>query len=464
MKQIKQIIQAKIHDGDDFIPVEAQYLSKYSVYVRFLNGKSFPNGFIFKKFEVKFNGNSIKLGPCKLLRDSNKITRQGRLVFVKDIYDLDNLFLNKTIIKLQSSFINLPLILGHKDKIKKEFKEYTANLTYDLNVYKNLFDQIDDDIASEKEEVKNILQISIIKSEGRKFMEFLDEKLHDLEKLIAGYSNDEHGRHGFYFRKQLWNMIICSPIMTRTNLKPRGYAGDFKMMKMIYDNAYEGDSVFGQIMHKHPMEHPAAQAVRTRRKLIASSFQTIEKSENWEGKNDLSILSVACGPAYELQDIVSGPEIRRKYHFTLLDQDKSALKAARIMVKKLEKDLSINLNVKYLNESVRTMLTTKKIAEKWGRFHFIYSMGLFDYLTPPAARVVIKKLFQLLVPGGEMIIGNFHVSNPSKHYMEYWLDWVLYYRTEQEFLALLESEKSAKCSVFFENTGSQMFLHVKKEI
>jgi extracellular factor (EF) 3-hydroxypalmitic acid methyl ester biosynthesis protein len=110
------------------------------------------------------------------------------------------------------------------------------------------------------------------------------------------------------------------------------------------------------------------------------------------------------------------------------------------------------------------MLTTQEIAEKWGKFHFIYSMGLFDYLTPPAARVVIQKLFQLLAPGGEMIVGNFHVSNPSKNYMEYWLDWVLYYRTEEEFLALLESEPSAKCSVFFENTGSQMFLHVKKEL
>lgn len=464
MTQISQKFQAKIMDGDDYIPVEAQYLSKFSVYIRFLNGKSFPNGFIFKRFEVKLNGSSIKLGPCKLLKDKGKISKQGRLVFVKNIYNLDNLFFNKDVIKLQSSFINLPLLLGHKDKIKKEFKTYTANLTYDLNVYKNLFDQIDDDIKSEKDEVKIILQESIIKSEGRKFMAFLDEKLQDLEKLVAGYSSDEHERHGFYFRKQLWNMIICSPIMTRTNLKPQGYAGDFEMMKMIYDNAYEGDSIFGRIMHKHPMEHPAAQAVRTRRKLIASSFQKIEKSQKWNGKKDFSILSVACGPAYELQDIITGPKLPAKYHFTLLDQDKSALKAARLMVNKLERDLSIKLNVNYLNESVRTMLTTKQISEKWGKFHFIYSMGLFDYLTPPAARVVIKKLFQLLEPGGEMIIGNFHVSNPSKPYMEYWLDWVLYYRTEEEFLTLLNSEKTAKCSVFFENTGSQMFLHVKKEI
>ena len=90
-------------------------------------------------------------------------------------------------------------------------------------------------------------------------------------------------------------------------------------------------------------------------------------------------------------------------------------------------------------------------------------MGLFDFLTPPAARVVLSKLFQLLTPGGEMIIGNFHVSNPSIIYMEYWLDWVLYCRTEEEFKRLLSSEPTAQSSVFFENTGSQMFLHVKKQ-
>jgi hypothetical protein len=61
-----------------------------------------------------------------------------------------------------------------------------------------------------------------------------------------------------------------------------------------------------------------------------------------------------------------------------------------------------------------------------------------------------------------MVIGNFHISNPSKIYMEYWLDWVLYYRTEDEFGDLLRGAKSAKVSVFFENTGSQMFLHVRK--
>jgi extracellular factor (EF) 3-hydroxypalmitic acid methyl ester biosynthesis protein len=109
------------------------------------------------------------------------------------------------------------------------------------------------------------------------------------------------------------------------------------------------------------------------------------------------------------------------------------------------------------------MLKTSQLKMKWGQFDFIYSMGLFDYLTPPVAKAVLNKLYQLLKPGGEMVIGNFHASNPSKYYMEYWLDWVLYYRDREEFRILMGDTPGAEVMVYFEDTKSQMFLQVYKK-
>ena len=77
-------------------------------------------------------------------------------------------------------------------------------------------------------------------------------------------------------------------------------------------------------------------------------------------------------------------------------------------------------------------------------------------------KLLLEKLYQILKIGGEMAVGNFHISNPSRFYMEYWLDWVLYYRTEHEFMDLLKHVHSAGTKVLFEDTGSQMFLQVKK--
>ena len=116
----------------------------------------------------------------------------------------------------------------------------------------------------------------------------------------------------------------------------------------------------------------------------------------------------------------------------------------------------------YLNESVRTLLAMPQIDAEWGQFDFVYSMGLFDYLTPPAASLAIGKLYQLLKPGGEMVIGNFHVSNPSRIYMEYWLDWVLYHRTEEDFTGMLKGVSDAEIKLFFEDSKVQMFLHVAR--
>jgi extracellular factor (EF) 3-hydroxypalmitic acid methyl ester biosynthesis protein len=454
------IFEAHLLQGQEKISVEAKYASQFSLSIRFLNGDKTDQETFYRKLIFQKNGNQVEIGPCRFIPEISNSGCGGRVVFYQDVYDLNSLFFDDKLEKLQAEFFNLPLIIAHKDKIKQPFKEYTANLTYDLNVYKNLFDTLDARYADEPEEIKEHVQQAIIETEGRKFMNFLDDKLEDFENIIINFSKKNHERHGYYLRKQLWNFLLCSPFMARTNIKPRGYSGDSAMMKMIYDNQYEGSSTFGKLMHKHPNEHPAAQAVRNRRNLIAKMLSKL-KSRDLKSNKKIKVLSVACGPAFELQDVLTSPEDCTKFHFTLLDQDENALSEAKSQIAQIEKKLGVNVEADYLNESVRTMLKTPKLNKMWGKFDYVYSMGLFDYLTPPVAKAVIGKLFQILNGGGEMAIGNFHISNPSRYYMEYWLDWVLYYRTEHDFMDLLTNVSAAEATILFEDTGSQMFLHVK---
>jgi extracellular factor (EF) 3-hydroxypalmitic acid methyl ester biosynthesis protein len=455
-------LKASLALGEKEIPVDARYASKYSLLIRFNNGNSFTDGTEFSELTVKVNGSREKLGRCRLISEPNIDGYAGRVTFVNDVYDLQSLIFDHKVVRLQSAFFNIPLILGHKQDIRALFKYYTADLTYDLNVYKSFFDKLDSEHADEPPEIKEAVQQAIINTEGRGFMYFLDQRLAELERLVSGFSREEHERHGFYFRKQLWPLIVCAPFMARTNLKPRGYAGDSEMMSMIYSNDYWGDSTFAKLMHKHPVEHPAAQAVRNRRAFIARKLPQLSRRSRLARGEKLKALSVACGPAREIEDVLVSEGDFDRYHFTLLDQDRHALFEAAKSVDRIEKKSGLKLKVDYLNESVRTMLTTPKLKSRWGQFHFIYSMGLFDYLTPPVAKAVLNKLYQLLKPGGEMVIGNFHVSNPSRTYMEYWLDWVLYYRNEQDFIDLLQGAGSADTQVLFDDTRVQMFLHIKK--
>lgn len=455
-------IKADLALGGKKIPIEATYTSKYSLMVRFSNGNGFKDGTEFSKLIVHINGSHAELGRCRLISEPNIDGYTGRLTFVEDVYDLESLLYEHQIVKLQSAFLNLSLILSHKQKIKRPFRDYTADLNYDLNVYRNLFDRLDSEHVGEPQDVRDSVQKAVIDTEGSKFMGFLDTKIIELNALTADFTREEHERHGFYFRKQLWPVILCSPFMARTNLKPRGYAGDSEMMTMIYSNGYWGDSTFAKLMHKHPVNQPGAQAVRNRRALIAKMLPRYKEVCPLKPKERLRALSVACGPAWELKDVVLSAEHSEVYHFTLLDQDRDALLEAAKSVDRIEKRLGSKLSADYLNESVRTLLNTPKLKNKWGQFHFIYSMGLFDYLTPPVAKAVLGKLYQILKPGGEMVIGNFHASNSSRTYMEYWLDWVLYYRTEQQFMELIREAEPGEKEVLFDDTGVQMFLHVKK--
>lgn len=446
------------------IQAEALPASTYSLFVRFGNGDLFADGSRFEQLIISVNGEQLELGPFKLLTEANIEGHSGRLVPLEGFYDLERLVETGRMVDLQSEAAKLPLILARKEEIRPEFKSYVANLTYDLNVYKAMFDNLDADYAHEPGPVREVIRKGIIETSGRRFFEFLDKKMTQLEVLVAGMGPEEYQRHGFYLRKQLWTTVPLSPLLERTNLKPRGYSGDSVMMTMLYDNEYEGETTFGQLLHKHHIIQPGAQAVRARRGLVTGLLDEYREGWGLEPGQRLKVLSVASGPAAECEDIFRSEEDCGKYDYTFLDQDREALFEAAENVAALEKRLGTKIKARFLNESVRTLIRNRHLKERWGEFDFIYSMGLFDYLTPPVARAVLSQLYRLLKPGRTMVIGNFHVSNPSRVYMDYWLDWVLYYRTEEEFRSLVRPELEAETELSFEETGSQMFMRVTKPL
>ena len=449
-----------VHGSQKF-PIQAQCASKFSLFFRYTQDQ--PAGELDQSVSllIQNNGDSVQLGPCRVLSGPNLNGDDGRLVFTDDVYDIRSLLNHRRVINLKSAFDDLPFILNRKNNIKSVFKDFTADLAYDLSVYKKLFDDLDFQYSEEPQDVKSLIQKAVIESEGQQFMQFFHKSVEALNGLVADFNPEEHQLHGFYFRKQLRKFILCCALMTRTNLKPRGYAGDSAMMKMIYSNTYQGDSTFCKLMQKYTVGVPAAQSVRNRRELIVRHLRRFREKQRRGTPNEIKVLSVACGPACELDDILKTPADFEKFHFTLLDQDKKALDEAATVISNIEQRSGASVKVDYSNISVRLMLGKKPFKSNTRKFHFIYSMGLFDYLSTPIAAAVLNKLHQLLLPEGELIVGNFHISNPSKHFMEYWGDWHLIHRDEQDMRNLLPHLSDSKLSVIFEETGSQMFLDIQ---
>ena len=453
--------KAVLEKGDQRIPVSARFASKYSIWIKILQEFDFSCEDDFALILNK-NGKPFKISPCKLIPSLSIDNDTFRLVFRRDVYDIHHLFFNDRLVKLQTAFTDLPQILSRKDLVKKPFKEFVADLRYDLHAYKNLFDELDSQLKAEPEDIQAILQKALIETEGQKFRRFFHSKVKELDCIVANFSREQHQLHGSYFRNQLMSFILCCPLMARTNVKPRGYAGDSKMMQMIYLNEYQGQSTFSKLMHKYTVCTPAAQSVRNRQSVILENINKIGDRLKLPTHEKIQILSVACGPAWELKKILRTKSDFKKFHFTLLDQDPIAINEARQIIDNIERNSGETVQVDYIKASARTMIANKAFKNDLGKFHLIYSMGLFDYLSEPVAMRVMDRLYNLLLPQGQLIVGNFHVLNSSRNFMEYWGDWYLIHRTQNELLNLLNEKNSAKITIVFEESKNQMFLKAYK--
>lgn len=428
-----------------------------------------PAGSPFKNAALDLNGRWIELGSCRLEEDDNLPRRRredpapdvalGRLVFKERIYDFSGLLGRRVISDLQQRVNHLPMAWNRRHAISNEFRSFVADLLFDLQVYRSVFEDLDARLATESQQTRSELQAVAREQEYPRFRTWFDERVAELERITSSLSRAQKEQHGFYFRKQMRDFILSSELLARTNTKPRGYAGDSEVMRLIYDNQFRGPTVFSQFMHKYPLELAAAQAVRNRRRLVGEWIR--EKMTRRSVASPLRVLSVACGPAEELQEILLTTDDVARVQFTLLDQDPEALAQAHALIARLGEKLSAKPQARTVCTSVRTMQQGGGSPDE-PPYDFVYSMGLFDYRTDTTATAVLSWLYGRLFPGGELVVGNFHVRNPSRTFMDYWADWTLWYRNESELLRLTDSLPGAKSRIDFEESGCQIFLHVTK--
>jgi extracellular factor (EF) 3-hydroxypalmitic acid methyl ester biosynthesis protein len=433
---------------------------KLSLDIAFPDGSAPVDGVVFDEVLLRVGTrlDVVQLGRCRYEASPE---HGGRIVPIHTPINCRELLGHGRLVDFDHAFTQIPLLLARKRDIAPEFQQYTADLVYDMRIYRSLLDDVDAALVYESQETREEMERWTIKEQGRGFMRLLDERLDALEKLVRSFTRQEHERHGFYFRRHVWDAIMIAPFFLRTNLKPRGYSGDSVTMQYAYENAYRGDTLFGKLLHKHPLESAAAQAVRNRRRLVVEAI-TRERREAAPGER-LRLLSVACGPACEVGDLLRTAEDFDAYEIVLLDQDEEALGDAVHHIAKAERRAGRTAPLHYVRESVRTLLRNDQLSDSLGHYDIVYSMGLFDYLTEPVARAVLRKLYALLAPGGQALVGNFHPRNPTRWYMEYWMDWSLLYRTEEELSALARDLPGASTTIMSDETGSHMFLSVRRE-
>ena len=208
--------------------------------------------------------------------------------------------------------------------------------------------------------------------------------------------------------------------------KPYGYAGDFEIIDMIYQN----DPVsigFDRLYDNYFQMSTICVAVRNRKedfkRLIAEAIRDAKSQKYY-------LLDLASGPCRDLHEVYAGHEFQgTEGEVHCYDADQHAIDYA----KKLN---SRYPQLHYFRENAVRMALIKDIEAKIPqKYDLIYSTGLFDYLDYRVAVRLVSNLKKLLKKGGTLAISDVRdkFSNPSIYFMEWVADWELIYRDDDNF-------------------------------
>lgn len=224
-----------------------------------------------------------------------------------------------------------------------------------------------------------------------------------------------------------------SDIVMHAFTKPRGYAGDYGLLEIIYDNR-PLSSGFGYCIDRRFQADDYARAVRSRmRKMkeILSGFINEARSESF------TVLNIACGSCREIREMFEERLVTRagSISFTLVDQDQEALEFAR----KTLAGSPPNLAYDYQCNSIYDYLREPARFDGLGGRDLVYTIGLADYLPDDALKRLVSFLYGLLRPGGTLVLAHKDSRNFSPLAADWWCDWTFHLRDEAETMALVEN-------------------------
>jgi extracellular factor (EF) 3-hydroxypalmitic acid methyl ester biosynthesis protein len=297
----------------------------------------------------------------------------------------------------------------------------------------------------------------------------LDTMVERFEGIVEGLTDEARPAHKVFLQRQLHPLILCSPFAHRAYSKPLGYAGDYRMVSMIAGDPCEGPSLFAKLINVWFLGQPPAQAHRNRLEVLMRHLRSESIRVSRWGR-PARFYSLGCGPAFEVQRFLGEARMGHEPEFTLVDFNEETLEYAGSALSKVQRQHGRRASIRLLKKSVIQLLkeAARTNGERSGEeYDVVYCAGLFDYLTDEVCRRLMTVLYQMVAPGGLLLVTNVDASlNASKgfrHSMEYMLDWNLVFRGGRELEALAtELGPGLRVAAVSDVTGVNNFLEVRK--
>ena len=266
--------------------------------------------------------------------------------------------------------------------------------------------------------------------------------INDLKKQKIILEPESYRNH---LLKKIGNTLTVDTMQGNAFLKPHGYAGDYEIIDKIYMEWHSPDSSL-RVWDKYFHLQSASTAVRNRKKYFISLVKKVATR-----KSHTNILNIGSGPGRDMLEY-----FRENPHgtvsFECVDIDENAINYAKSLCH------SYLDRINFINKNIFRYKTSQK-------YDLVWSAGLFDYFDDRRFIFLLKKLYSFVGNNGQLVVGNFEPSNPTKDYMEVVADWYLFHRSKKQLISLAQEAgiRTNNISVYSEPLGVNLFLHIRKD-
>ena len=383
-------------------------------------------------------------------------------------------FGSKLALHFDDSFIDIPALRkkdaqarmrGHfatlqptrNDAVSAEYRVLCSDILATLRSYRTFLEQRSDIIDPMKSDSNGAFELCL-----EQMMPQWRDHWYRGNKALETVIDDKERLAAF---KNLTELVLTpefneGPIWERAYSKPLGYPGDFQVMNYVYDWKREGKSTYAQLIHRLGLD--ACEPVATRMDVVVETILRIAALK--PAGETARILSLGSGPAREVSRIFEKTSRgTTKFAYTLVDQEEKALQYAYEGNYPAAKAHGPGAAINCLNLSFTDILRGQIGDNSTHGQDVVYSVGLFDYLKDRRARLLTKSMFDLVKPGGLLIIGNMNKADFSNIWPgECLSDWRLYYRSEKEMLGWAEGLPKQAAWTETEATGRVRLLFIRK--
>jgi len=307
---------------------------------------------------------------------------------------------------------------------KKQNKVVIANP--DINIIPtDIFNQAVDEFNTKMINVNTLIQkeglTDSIQSLVNNIISSATNKCLDIENQVI--NTEEKDGLKKLFREKTKNWLFKSYCIKRSYEKPRGYAGDYKVIDAIYQNRPQGENI-ELAVDTYFLDNPGSSAMRSRKKYI---LEIINNYINNNNKHPVSIINVGCGPGTDILELLSQSDKSQFKSIDMVDQDEEALTYSK---NQLSNYLDI---VNFHKENMlKFIVNNRKTLINQNKYNIVLCVGLFDYFDQKSSASLLNALYNLCDTNGIVVFSNWNTSNPSKHELEWVCDWYVYHRNRKQ--------------------------------